>query len=129
MTKTRNYKHMKPRIDSTSFGSITIEGLVFDHDVFINLNGEVNKRKKKLSKKHFGTSHIIFLEEAKYIYEEGAEKILIGSGQTGMVRLSDEASKFFDQKNCNVFIIPTGTAIEKWNKESGSVIGLFHLTC
>ncbi len=120
---------MKPRIYNTSFGSITIEGIVFDHDVFINLKGEVNKRKKKLSKKHYGTSHIISLEEAMYIYEEGAEKILIGSGQTGMVRLSDEASEFLDQKNCIVFIIPTGAAVEKWNKESGSLIGLFHITC
>ena len=120
---------MKPRIDNTSFGSITIEGIVFDHDVFINLKGEVNKRKKKLSKKHFGTSHIISLEESMHIYEEGVEKILIGSGQTGMVRLSDEAFEFLDQKNCNVFIIPTAGAIEKWNKESGSVIGLFHITC
>ena len=120
---------MKPRIDNTSFGSITIEGIVFDHDIFINLKGEVNKRKKKLSKKHFGTSHIISLEEAKHIYQKGTEKLLIGSGQTGMVTLSDEASKFFDKKNCNVFIIPTGEAIERWNKETGSVIGLFHLTC
>ena len=120
---------MKHRIDNTSFGSITIQGLVFDHDVFINLNGEIKKRKKKLSKKHFGTSHIISLEEAMHIYQEGTEKLLIGSGQTGMVRLSDEASEFFDQKNCNVFIIPTGAAVDKWNKETGSVIGLFHLTC
>jgi hypothetical protein len=120
---------MKPRIDNTSFGSITIEGLIFDHDVFIHLNGEIKKRKKKLSKKHFGTSHIISLEEASHIYEVGAEKILIGSGQTGMVRLSDEASDFFVQKNCDVFIIPTGSAVEKWNKETGSLIGLFHITC
>jgi hypothetical protein len=46
-----------------------------------------------------------------------------------MVRLSDEASEFLDQKNCNVFITPTGEAIERWNKETGSVIGLFHITC
>lgn len=120
---------MRPGIDTTSFGSITIEGIVFDHDVFINLKGEVNKRKKKLSKKYYGTSHIISLEETKHIYQEGTEKILIGSGQKGMVRLSDEASEFFDQKNCNVIIIPTGAAIERWNNETGSVIGLFHLTC
>jgi hypothetical protein len=120
---------MKPRIDNTSFGSITIEGMVFNHDIFINPKGEVNKRKKKLSKKHFGTSHIISLEEAMYIYQEGTKKLLIGSGQTGMVTLSDEASKFFDQKKCNVHITPTGEAIERWNKGNGSVIGLFHITC
>ena len=120
---------MKPGIDNSSFGSITIDGMVFNHDVFISLNGQVNKRKKKLSKKQFGTSHIISREEAIHIYEEGADRILIGSGQTGMMKLSDEASEFFHQKNCNVFISPTGEAVDKWNEDSGSVIGLFHLTC
>ena len=36
---------MKPRIDATNFGSITIEGTVFDHDVVICPDGEVSKRK------------------------------------------------------------------------------------
>ena len=40
---------MKPRIDDTKFGSITIEGTVAEHDVIIRLNGQVEKRKKKLS--------------------------------------------------------------------------------
>jgi hypothetical protein len=41
---------MKPGIDATEFGSITVEGAVFDHDVVISPDGEVSKRKKKLSK-------------------------------------------------------------------------------
>lgn len=36
---------MKPTIDQMDFGSITIEGTVFDHDVLILPNGEVKKRK------------------------------------------------------------------------------------
>jgi hypothetical protein len=50
---------MKPNIDSTTFGSITIEGTDFEHDVIIRLDGEVKKRKKKLSKAMYGTSHIV----------------------------------------------------------------------
>ena len=120
---------MKPRIDNTSFGNITIDGETFQHDILIRLNGEVIKRKKKLSKKYFQTSHIISIEEAEYIYEEGAEKLLIGSGQTGMLRLSDDAAEFFNKKNCLVEFFPTGKAIEKWNEEKNKVIGLFHITC
>src|SRR4051794_23048026 len=30
---------MKPRIDATDFGSITVEGTVFDHDVVISPGG------------------------------------------------------------------------------------------
>jgi hypothetical protein len=61
---------MKPKIEQTTFGSITIEGEVYEHDVIIRLNGEVKKRKKKLSKSIYGTSHIVSTEEAKYIYEK-----------------------------------------------------------
>jgi hypothetical protein len=43
-----------------------------------------------------------------------------------MVTLSDEASKFLEQKNCNVFIIPIVAAVKKWNKDTGSMIELYH---
>ena len=56
---------MKPRIDATEFGSITVEGAVFDHDVVISPDGDVSKRKKKLSKAVYVTSHTISLQEAK----------------------------------------------------------------
>ena len=54
---------MKPRIDATEFGSITVDGTVFDHDLVISPDGEVSKRKKKLSKAVYGTSHTISLQE------------------------------------------------------------------
>lgn len=120
---------MKPKIDQTKFGSITIEGTVFEHDVIIRLNGRVKKRKKKLSKIIYGTSHVVSLAEAKHIYEKGAEQVIIGAGQDGMVRLSDEASDYFKRKDCRVELLPTGNAIRAWNKSKGAVISMFHVTC
>ena len=38
-------------IERTAFGTITIDGKTYDHDVVIRLSGEIVKRKKKLSKK------------------------------------------------------------------------------
>jgi hypothetical protein len=60
---------MQPKIDRTMFGSITIEGEVFERDVLIRLNGKIKKRKKKLSKAQYGTSHIVSLAEAEHIYQ------------------------------------------------------------
>lgn len=120
---------MRPRIDKTKFGSITIEDTVFEHDVIIRLNSKVKKRKKKLSKAIYGTSHTISLEEAKHIYEKGAERLIIGTGQNGMVKLSDEAANYFKRKNCKVELLPTGKAIRAWNESKGVVIGMFHITC
>ncbi len=121
---------MKPKIDSTEFGSITIENVIFDHDVIIRLDGQVKKRKKKLSKAVFSTSHIISLEEAEHVYEEGAKLFIIGAGQYLSVKLSDEAEKFFNQKKCNVKLLNTPHAIKSWNKtKKQTMIGLFHITC
>lgn len=120
---------MRPRIDGTEFGSITIEGSDIGHDVLIRLSGEIKKRKKKLSKAVFGTSHTISLEEAEYIFEKGAERLIIGSGQNGMVTLSKEASEYFKKEGVRINLSPTPEAIHQWNKAKGSIIGLFHVTC
>lgn len=120
---------MKPKINSTSFGSITVRGKTFNHDILIRLGGQVEKRRKKLSKKLYGTSHKISLEEAKYIYEKGAEKLIMGTGQTGYVELSKKAEKYFRKKDCKVKLLPTPKAIKIWNKSKGRVIAMFHVTC
>jgi hypothetical protein len=120
---------MKPKIDGTSFGSITIAHEEYEHDVIIRLNGEVEKRKKKLSKALYGTSHIVSLAEAQYVYEPGAQRLIVGSGQGGNVTLSDEARDYFKQMECEVQLLPTPKAIRAWNAAEGAVIGLFHVTC
>ena len=122
-------EEMKPAISDTGFGYITIEGSKIEHDIIIRLSGEVKKRKKKLSKTVYGTSHTVSLEEAKHIYQDGAERLIIGSGQEGMVRLSEEAVDYFKKKKCEVDLHPTPKAMEYWNKAKGTVIGLFHVTC
>jgi len=120
---------MKPKIGKTKFDNITIEGTKYENDVIIRLDGRVEKRKKKLSKAIYGTSHIISLDEARYIYEEGAERLIVGTGQTGLVKLSDEAADYLNNKGCRAELQPTPEAIQLWNEAKGVVIALFHVTC
>lgn len=120
---------MNPKIEKTKFGSITIAGVEYEHDVLIRLDGKVVKRKKKLSKEVYGTSHILSLAEAQFVYEKTAEVIIIGSGQEGMLKLSDEAAAFLDEKRCKVKLLPTPEAMQAWNKAKSPAIGLFHITC
>ncbi len=120
---------MKPNIDGTRFGVITVDGSDIDHDVLIRLSGKVGKRKKKLSKAVYGTSHTMSRAEAEYIYEKGARRLIIGSGQHGMVTLSPEAADYFREKKVEVDLSPTPEAIHRWNRAEGAIIGLFHVTC
>lgn len=120
---------MKPRIDGTDFGFIAIAGERIEHDVLIRISGEVTKRKKKLSKAVYGTSHTVSLAEAEHIYEKGAERLIVGAGQNGMVTLSAEAADYFAKRGVAVDLAPTPEAIVRWNKAHGAVVGMFHVTC
>ena len=120
---------MEPRIDQTQFGSVTIDGEVFTHDVVIRLDGQVEKRKKKLSKAVYGTSHTISLAEAKHVYQKGAARLVIGAGQDGTVTLSEEAAAYFARHRCQVELRSTPEVIPVWNQAEGAVIGLLHVTC
>ena len=84
-------------IENTSFGAITIDGKTYAHDVIVRLSGEIVKRKKKLSKKYYDTSHMLSKDEAKFVFEKGCEQLIVGSGQMGNVQLSAEADAYLQK--------------------------------
>jgi hypothetical protein len=120
---------MDPHIDGTKFGSITVDGETYDHDIVIRLSGKVKKRKKKLSKQQYGSSHTVSLAEAEHIYDDGAERVIVGTGQHGVLKLSDEAEGFFRDRDCKVQAVPTPDAVKAWNEAEGKTIAMFHVTC
>jgi len=120
---------MKPTIEHTTFGSIMIDNITYDHDVIIRKNGTVDKRKKKLSKAIYGTSHTVSLDEIKFVYEEEIDGLIVGAGQYGVLKLSEEATRFLAEKKCEINICPTPDAVKLWNGKEGRYAGLFHVTC
>lgn len=120
---------MNPHIDGTQFGSITVKGTEYSHDIVIRLNGEIEKRKKKLSKAVHGTSHIVSRDEAVHLLEDGAELLIVGTGQHGALRVSKEASGYLAAHGCRLILEPTPSAIRHWNRAGGATIAMFHITC
>ena len=104
------------RIKGSDFGKITIDGRTYEHDVIIRLSGDVEKRRKKLSKRQYGTSHMISKAEAKFVFEKGCDVVIVGSGHQGNVQLSPEARDYFQKKRCNVILQPTPEAIRTFNR-------------
>jgi hypothetical protein len=117
------------KIDSTEFGSITISGKTYDHDVVIRLSEKVVKRKKRLSKRIYGTSHTVSEDEAQFVFEKGCEVLIFGTGQYGSAALSPEAAAFLEKQGCRVIAEPTPEAIRTFNTRPQPKIGLFHVTC
>lgn len=120
---------MSPTVQRTHFGSITVDGKTYDHDILIRLSGKIKRRKKKLSKQVHGTSHVISREEAEHIHEEGCRDLIIGTGQFDNVRLSEEARGFFEKRGVECVLQPTPQALKTYNATAGAKVGLFHVTC
>jgi len=116
-------------IERTTFGTITIDGKTYEHDVIIRLSGEVARRKKKLSKKYYGTSHVLSKEEAKFVFENGCQQLILGSGQMGNVHLSPEAEAYFCEEGLHGPVAADPRAIHAFNNSHAKKIGLFHVTC
>ena len=117
------------RIEGTRFGEITIDGATYDYDVIIRLSGKVEKRRKRLSKEKYGTSHIISEAEADFVFDNGCDLVVVGTGQYGNVRLSPEASAFFEKKKCRVVLEPTPQALVTFNHSKVRKAALMHVTC
>jgi hypothetical protein len=114
------------------FGSITIDGKVYNHDVEVRWTGEVLKWQRK-------ESHIIDVEDVKGAVEQNPDTIIIGTGESGVAKVTEEARDFILEKGIKLIIDKTEEAVKTFNvineeskKEEGEqskVIGLYHLTC
>jgi hypothetical protein len=112
-------------IENYQFGKIKINGEVFDYDVEVRWNKEVLKWRR-------GESHIIDIEDVKRAVEQNPEKIVIGTGESGIAKATEEAQGFIKEKGVDLVIETTGKAVEVFNEEAKKakrIIGLFHLTC
>jgi hypothetical protein len=102
---------------------------MYEHDVVIAPGGEISKRKKKLSKRVTGTSHVMSKDEAKFLAKFGASTLIIGSGQSGMLTLSEEAEAYLRKKGCALNLARTPRAIELYNQAEEPITSVFHVTC
>lgn len=119
-------------IEEYKFGSITINGKTYDHDVEVRWTDEVLSWWR-------GESHLIDIEDVKRAVEKNPETIIIGTGESGAARVTEEAQNFIKGKGIELIIDLTEQATKTFNirkeesvEEEGrqnKVIGLFHLTC
>ena len=123
------------------FGSITIDGRTYHHDVEVRWSPE-GKRPGQVGevlKWWRGESHVIDVEGVKRALEQNPEVIVIGTGESGLARVTKEAKKEIENRGIKLIIDVTEEAVKTFNiineeskEEEGEqtkVIGLFHLTC
>ena len=119
-------------IEEYHFGSITIDGKTYNHDVEVRWTGEVLKWWRK-------ESHIIDVEDVKRAIEQNPDTIVIGTGESGIAKVNEGAQELIRSKGIKLIIDLTEQAVKTFNiinkdsleeeGEQDKVIGLFHLTC
>lgn len=119
-------------IEEYRFGIITINGKNYEEDVEVRWTDEVLNWWR-------GESHLIDVEDIKRAVEQNPEIIVIGTGETGLAKVTDEAKNFILSKGIKLIIDKTEEAVKTYSvicedseEEEGEqekVIGLFHLTC
>jgi hypothetical protein len=108
-------------INSTSFGSITINNKTYDHDVWIFADKTIEKRNR---------NHEFTLEEFNIITKDNPEILIIGTGQNGVVTIAKDVIKAAEEKNIELFYDITPNAIKKFNElRDNKIAAAFHTTC
>jgi len=119
-----------PKINSTEFGSITIDNIVYNQVLIIG-NKVVEREYEKL-KSLFGTSHRIGEWELENLLKEDPEIIIIGTGQDGMLMVDANIMDIIKEKGIFLVIEKTSKAIDIYNQEiekGKKVNAIIHTTC
>jgi len=117
------------KVTDYGFGSISVGSETYEHDIYIRVSGKVRKRKKSQAKKRYGNSHTIGPEELEKACRGGPEVLFVGTGQSGLVSMTEEARRFLRLRSIEVLDVPTPEAAEAYNKCEQRKAALFHLTC
>jgi hypothetical protein len=98
------------RFASYSFGSITIDGVTYDHDVVLD-HGSVSKRTKKRSKPfhdRYGHTPLSAVEDIPW----KCRRLVVGTGAAGALPIMDEVIREADRRGVELVALPTEEALE-----------------
>ena len=115
------------RIEGFSFGSITVDGVAYEHDVVID-HDEIRKRKKKPSRRYrdrFG--HTPLSTEEKIPWK--CQRLIVGTGAHGALPVMDDVKDEAKRRGVELMIAPTTDAIETLRDHPKGTNAILHVTC
>ena len=115
-------------INSYEFGAIHIDDEVYTTDLWI-IDGALKKRDKSFAKKKYGTSHKIPCKELRQVVTPNTKRVLIGSGNSGLVSITQKARDFLENLGIELVMQKTGELAEEHVEIRSEDSGILHLTC
>ena len=106
--------------------------MVGDHISDQTFNNDLYIKPGKTEKWCRKESHHVTKEDIEKFVAEKPEYIVIGSGDSGLMHVTEEAKNYIESQRIHLIVMRTADATEEYNRlenQGKKVIGLFHLTC
>ena len=118
---------MPMHFEQFSFGSMQIDGRVYDFDLVID-RGEIRKRKKKASKRYrdaYGHTPVSIEEDIPW----RCRRLVVGTGAEGRLPVMPEVEKDAQLRKVELVVLPTQDAIAILNRGDLRTNAILHVTC
>lgn len=111
------------KIDSYSFGHITINGKRYNHDVVIYPDRVESWWREE--------GHKVSINDIKDALGKMPDTLIIGTGASGVMVVPLETKNHIDSQGIELIVLPTEAACQTYNQLSPTkrIIAAFHLTC
>ncbi len=110
-------------IDSVKFGEITVDGKTYYSDLVVFWDGSLSMRPK---------SHVFGVEELVRVLERNPDSVVIGTGISGILKITDDARELAETKGVKFFMDVSENACDIFNglvKEGKKAAAVIHTTC
>ena len=91
------------KVNSSTFGSITIDGVTYNHDIYILPSGKVVERK-------YG--HTFTKDQVENVLRENPDIVVAGKGTSGLASLSSDARALSEEKGIEIIEANTPAIVD-----------------
>ena len=112
-------------INSTRFGSITVDGKIYDRDdnYIVFWDGEIIGL-------HTAERHTFGKPELDMILKKNPEIIIVGTGDSGYLKVSEKVRSLCQERGIKLVEMVSREAVTRFNQNLDKrVVGFIHVTC
>jgi hypothetical protein len=115
------------RFDSFSFGSLSIDGVAYDHDVMIDRGSIARRRKKKSKPFRDAYGHTPLSPDEDIPWE--CRRLVIGTGAAGALPIMEGVIREAERRGVEVVALPTTEAVDLLRDSPAETNAILHVTC
>ena len=113
-------------IESSSFGTMTVDGHTYTSDLFIYPDGRIQDGWWRRQ------GHVLSVDDILQLVDAAPDMIIVGTGTAGRMRPDRHVAVFLKERGIAWVAKPTAEAAACYNREINADVKVgacFHLTC